>query len=111
MQEKVYNFREGDEGMNDKKSLRKKVVEATPIFCLIVFLAVGFCFDAWHPGWLVFVLIPIMPFLVGYKKIKFTYGSFIAVAYVAVGLIFKVWHPTWIIFLTIPIYHIFVDKE
>ena len=96
--------------MEDRKSIKKKIVEATPIVSLIIYLLLGFCFEIWHPSWLVFLLIPIMPFIVGFKKIKISFGLLICIIYFAVGIIWNLWHPTWIIFLTIPIYHIFVDK-
>lgn len=30
-----------------------------PVLCVIVFLAVGFLFGMWHPGWIVFLTIPL----------------------------------------------------
>lgn len=33
--------------------LRAKVVAATPLITVIIYLLLGFCADAWHPGWVV----------------------------------------------------------
>ena len=93
--------------MKKTYNLRKRIIAATPILCLIIFLLLGFVWGFWHPGWLVFLLIPIMPFLVGYKKIKITYPLICIVLYLILGIGFDLWHPSWIIFLTIPVFEIF----
>ena len=96
-------------------NVRKRVVAATPIICLIVFLILGFYFDKWHPGWLVFLFVPAMPFILGLKRIKHIYPVICAVVYVLIGIFWNQWHPGWIIFLTIPVVAIFTpskkDKE
>lgn len=30
-----------------------------PMLCAILYLAFGFLFDAWHPGWIIFFTVPI----------------------------------------------------
>ena len=30
-----------------------------PVLCVLVFLVLGFLFGAWHPGWIVFLTIPL----------------------------------------------------
>lgn len=51
--------------------LRAKVVAATPLITVIIYLLLGFCADAWHPGWVVFLAIPIVPIILG----TVTYGG------------------------------------
>ena len=46
---------------------RKKIVAITPFVSLIAFILLAY-FDLAHPGWLVFLLIPLAPFLVGIEK-------------------------------------------
>ena len=45
-----------------------------PLICTIIFLLLGFCFDAWHPAWMIFLTIPIVyaifPFLRGNRKYR-----------------------------------------
>lgn len=36
-----------------------------PVFCVIVFMALGFFFNLWHPGWIVFITIPIYYMICG----------------------------------------------
>lgn len=91
--------------------MRKKIVKATPMISLIIFLLLGFCFGLWHPGWLVFLLIPFMPILLGFKKLSNIYPTIAVVIYLVLGFGFHAWHPGWIIFLTIPVVEIFCSKE
>ena len=30
-----------------------------PMLCVILYLAFGFLFHAWHPGWIIFFTVPI----------------------------------------------------
>ena len=84
---------------------QKRVVAATPLISLLIFLFLGFFYDLWNPGWLVFLLIPIVPFLVGLKQIRITFPFLVFVAYIGIGVA-GYWHPGWIIFLLIPIQNI-----
>ena len=41
-------------------SFRKKAnVFPYPILCVIFYLAIGFDYNLWHPGWLLFLTIPV----------------------------------------------------
>lgn len=88
---------------------RTKIITATPIITLIVYLLLGFCADAWHPGWVVFFAIPIVPMLLGKKTVAAVYPVLCCIAYLVLGLVWKLWHPGWIVFLTIPVVEIFFD--
>lgn len=35
-------------------TLKRKIIAATPIICVIIFLLLGFVFGLWHPGWVCF---------------------------------------------------------
>ncbi|MDD3171300.1 MAG: hypothetical protein PHO86_03145 [Bacilli bacterium] len=94
-------------------NVKKKIVDITPFVCAIVFIILAY-FGYAHPGWMVFLLIPIVPFLVGIKRIRFNYAFLVAVIYVLIGFFTDWswrWHPGWIIFLTIPIYNILVTPK
>ena len=86
-----------------KDDIRGRIVAATPLICLIIYLFVGFYFNLWHPTWVIFFLIPCMPVLLGLKKIIFSYPLFCVIAYILLGVFFHFWHPGWLIFLTIPV--------
>lgn len=84
---------------------QKRVVAATPLISLLIFLFLGFFYELWNPGWLVFLLIPIVPFLVGLRQIRITFPLLVFVTYIGIGVA-GYWHPGWIIFLLIPIQNI-----
>ena len=82
---------------------KRRVVIVTPLICTILFLLLGYGFDLWHPGWLVYLFVPAMPFMLGLKRIKHIYPIICAVIYLLLGILWGLWHPGWIIFLTIPV--------
>lgn len=99
------------------KQLKYKIIAATPLFCLILFLILGFADDfgfsskpLWHPGWVVFLLIPIVPMILGVKQITISYTTICVIIFLLIGFIFDKWHPGWIVFLTIPLVHIFTSR-
>lgn len=105
-------------GKNKKKngkSFKSKFTSALPLMCVVAYLLLGFLLDLWHPGWLVFLLIPILPtfFNVFSKNKKSSWMSLIVLLtvaiYLTVGFVFQLWHPNWIIFFIIPIASIFID--
>lgn len=87
-----------------KYDWKKKIVAVTPMVSLLVFLLLGYIWGYWHPGWVVFLAIPIMPFLVGLQKFKVTFVALVFIAFIVLG-VFGYWHPGWLVFLTIPIYY------
>ena len=91
--------------------LRAKVVAATPLITVIIYLLLGFCADAWHPGWVVFLAIPIVPIILGTVTYGALYPVLVVIAYLVMGLVWEIWHPGWIIFLTIPVVEIFLPKN
>ena len=80
-----------------------------PILIIIVYLIIGFKFGAWHPGWLLFLLIPIWYTLIAAVVKRniycFAYPVLAALIYLCLGIFWNLWHPGWIIFLTIPLYY------
>lgn len=98
-----------DENIDDFEGGPKgKIIAITPFVCTIIYLILGFYLDLWHPGWVVFLLIPIVPVFL--KIFSGNRGSIIALltliiiaGYLLCGFFFQWWHPGWIIFLLIPI--------
>ncbi len=75
----------------------------------IAYIVLGGLFDLWHPGWLVFLLIPIWDSFVEavYKKNAhvFAYPVVATLAFLMIGFFWGNWHPGWVVFLTIPLYY------
>lgn len=87
-------------------SVKNKIIAITPFVSLFIFFILGLFFDKWHPGWVVLLLIPIMPYLVGRKKISITFVAI--VIYVTLGLAFNLWDKAWIVIFLVPIFHILI---
>lgn len=83
--------------------------------CIIVlFLVIGPVFNAWHPGWMLMLLIPLWySFLEAVKRRNphvFAYPVLAVLLYLCVGFFFHAWHPGWVIFLTVPLYYPIVSS-
>lgn len=84
-----------------------------PIIIVLLFLALGFIFQAWHPGWLVFLLIPIYYHLAAALTVRkpkarllaMPVPEIIVLIYLFLGFVCNIWSPTWILFLLIPLYY------
>ncbi len=91
--------------------LKTKIIAATPLITVIVYLLLGFCADAWHPGWIVFFAIPLVPMILGIDSFMGLYPLIAVIVYLIMGFVWDLWHPGWIIFLTIPVVEIFLPKK
>ena len=86
-----------------------------PMFLVIIiaYLVIGSVWNAWHPGWLLFLLLPIWYSLVEAIRKKdancFAYPVFVTLIFLALGIFWFAWHPGWIVFLTIPLYYSMVS--
>lgn len=87
-------------------TFKRKIMAITPLCCLIIFLLLGFVWGYWHPGWIIFFMIPVMPFLLGLKKIRLSIPLVIVILYLILGFAWGLWHPGWIILLFIPVFEI-----
>ena len=118
----VYDKKKDDEVHIDKNGVRVNGEPADHMFTrgkgdelpigiivIVVYLILGFCFNLWHPGWLVFFLVPIISTLINavYRRNPnlFAYPVLALLIFLYAGLIYRVWHPAWVVFLTIPIYY------
>ena len=82
-----------------------------PILVTVVYLLLGFLGNWWHPGWLVFLTIPIYYTFEGcmygtgnFKTaLKATWPVCCAMIFLVLGCVWGLWHPGWLVFLTVPI--------
>ena len=79
------------------------------IIAIVTYIIIGVIFDLWHPGWLIFFLVPIIGTLIHAIRQQnpnlFAYPVLAVLIFLYMGLVRSVWHPTWVVFLTIPIYY------
>lgn len=84
-----------------------------PLVVVIVYLAIGFLLDTWHPSWLIFLLIPIYYHGAGALEVRkkkarllaMPIPEIIVLLYLMFGFLGGIWNPTWILFLFIPLYY------
>lgn len=74
---------------------------AFPLIIICLFLVAGFCFDWWHPAWLLFLTIPIY-----YAGLYGSYPVLVTLLFLLAGFCFSWWHPAWLLFLTIPLFYL-----
>ena len=89
-----------------------------PILTVAAYLVLGAVFKMWHPGWIVFVIMPalmsIFDCIIVKKVSAFVYPLFATTVFLVLGFYFDWWHPAWIVFITIPLFYMFagmIDKE
>lgn len=79
------------------------------ISVVVLYLVIGIFFGAWHPGWLLFLLIPLWEtFFAAVKRRNaqlFAYPVLATLIFFFFGFFLNAWHPGWAIFLTIPLYY------
>jgi hypothetical protein len=62
----------------------------------------GFVFNLWHPGWLLFITIPLYYMQPKNEAERWLNPVMITLIYLILGFFFHLWHPGWLIFLAIP---------
>lgn len=79
------------------------------LLAVIAYLALGCLYHLWHPGWLVFLLVPIISSAISAIRKKradcFSYSALVLFVFLYAGCVKTLWHPTWLLFLTIPLYY------
>ncbi len=82
-----------------------------PIIITLAYLVLGFSFHLWHPGWLLFLTIPVY-----YMKPKNSIERWlnpvsITIIFLVLGIFFGMWHPAWMLFLLIPVVEVLKKKS
>ncbi len=93
-----------------KKSLIRSITDGIiTLLCVVAYLLMGFLAELWHPGWIIFFLIPIVPCIVSMfvdKNLNSFPMPLIATAiFLILGTVLNAWHPGWIVLLSVPIYY------
>jgi len=101
----------------EKPKIGNKLVALSPFVAVIAYILMGTLAGLWHPGWLVFLLIPIVAITVDLfqkRDLNIVIGlmPFVSVIiYLLVGFESGIWHPTWLIFFLIPVVAICVTAR
>ncbi|MFW5794242.1 MAG: hypothetical protein ACOCV1_02055 [Bacillota bacterium] len=95
----------------------KTIIAIVPFVSLVSYLILGFGFDFWHPGWLVFVIVPLIVMVFTVFDDNYIAGLLalvpfiIIISYFFVGFYLGIWHPTWLIFILLPLIGIFTNYK
>lgn len=65
----------------------------------------GFVFHLWHPGWIIFLTIPLYYLPATQRTPLKLLGNpiMITIIYLLLGCYCNLWHPGWLIFFAIPL--------
>lgn len=76
-----------------------------PVLVAVAYLVLGTCFGLWHPGWLLFLTIPLYYLPASQRSTLKLLGNpvMVTIAYLLLGFWCNLWHPGWVIFLLIPL--------
>lgn len=89
----------------EAEAQRRKLDAIFPILITGLYLVLGGCFGLWHPGWLVFMTIPLHYIRPKNRLEQLCNPVMVTLIYLVLGFFFGLWHPGWLIFLVIPLYY------
>ncbi len=97
----------------EKNSWKNKVVAISPFLAVIAFFVVGTQWNAWHPGWLVFLIIPVTAIALNAEGIfakMVALSPFAAIIAFFTLLEFNQPEIGWLTFLAIPMLGMLGEK-
>lgn len=71
----------------------------------VAYVVLGACFNLWHPGWLIFLTIPLYYLPAAQRSPLRLLGNpvMVTIIYLLLGFECGLWHPGWVVFLLIPL--------
>lgn len=97
------------EAKKSRPKWMKVVTSIIPIAITILYIALGGFLNLWHPGWIVFLFIPILDSLIeaiySKKPDAFCYPVLVTAVFLFLGCVYSMWHPWWALYITIPIFY------
>lgn len=84
---------------------RKRMSFPYPIWVTAAYLILGFMFNMWHPGWIIFLTIPLFYLKEDERTPVRLLGNpvMVTIIYLLLGTVCDLWHPGWLVFLLIPL--------
>ena len=98
----------------EDKGWKGKIVALSPFISVIAFFVLGFQFDLWHPGWLVFLLIPVTAIILnaeGFNAKSVALSPFVAIVAFFLLVDAGLAHVGWLVFLIIPMLGMLHEKN
>ena len=78
-------------------------VSRAPCAPAALYLVLGAVFHLWHPGWLIFLTIPLHYMRPKNRLEQLCNPIMVTLIYLILGFFFHLWHPGWLVFLAIPL--------
>ncbi len=96
--------------------IRQKLIATSPFVATIVYFILGMQYNLWHPGWLVFLIVPIAGVVFGsrfkFETLLMGLSPFLTtIFFILYGTYAGVWHPTWLVFFIIPVLGFMFEKD
>jgi len=94
--------------------MKKRLLAATPMISLFLFLGAGLFLTNWKLGWTFFLLIPLSWVLLTgnpLKRLNEAMPLISLVIFLWLGFGFEWWHPGWMVFLLIPLVNLIVERK
>lgn len=98
-----YYEHEAEKAAREREHRRRRF--PYPVVVTVAYLALGFCFHLWHPGWIVFLTIPLF-YLPDHARTPLRLlGNpvMVTIIYLLLGTQCGWWHPGWLVFFLIPL--------
>lgn len=92
--------------------MKKRILMATPMISIFLFLGAGLVYDNWRIAWTFFLLIPLSAMLLTgnpIKRLSEAMPLLTLVVFLWLGFGMDLWHPGWVVFLLIPIFNVIVE--
>ena len=88
-----------------KERQRRRNAFPYPVWVTAAYLILGFVFHLWHPGWIIFLTVPLFYLPDSQRTPVRLLGNpvMITIIYLLLGTVCDLWHPGWLIFLLIPL--------
>lgn len=90
----------------EEKARKQRNAFPYPVLVSFLYLCLGFIFNLWHPGWLIFLTIPLYYLPDSQRSpIRLLCNPvMVTIIYLLLGIECNLWHPGWLIFLAIPLF-------
>lgn len=91
--------------MEEAERQRRRMRFPYPVLVTAAYLILGCVFGAWHPGWIIFLTVPLFYLPDSQRTPVRLLGNpvMITIIYLLLGTMCDLWHPGWLIFLLIPL--------
>ena len=95
--------------------VKSKIDGAYALLVVVAYIILGAIYDWWHPGWLLFLSIPLvstfMEAIYNKNAHDFAFPILMTLIFFVLGFYYDWWHPGWVVFILIPVYYAIVPGK